>query len=299
MKNSIFPLITAHMKWFVLVSAFLLIPGIFSLVRFGIRPSIDFTGGTLLELQVSTDKKNAYTTHMLESNLDPGEELVSFQWSGIDKALLRLTPMDVNKKAAFEEKIKKIDPGVIETRYETLGPVLGKELVIKTGYAIALAVVLIAIYLGFRFSSFQYGVSAALATIHDGLVVLGVFSLLGHFMGVEVDVLFVTALLTIISFSVHDTIIVYDRIRESISKRTNATFEEMVNMAALETLNRSLRNSLAVIFMLLMVFLLTSGTLHWFVLALLVGTITGTYSSTCVALPILVIWERMKKKGNK
>lgn len=299
MKHSIFPIITAHMKWFALVSAFLLIPGIFSLLRFGIRPSIDFTGGTLLELQASEAHKSSYTSDGLKSLLEKDEQLVSFQWGQGNKALLRLTPMDIAKKATFEEKIKKVDPEMVETRYETLGPVLGRELIVKTGYAIALAVVLIAIYLGVRFSSLQYGVSAAIATIHDGLVVLGTFSLLGHFAGVEVDVLFVTALLTIISFSVHDTIIVYDRIRESIAKRTNMTFEEMVNTAALETLNRSLRNSLAVIFMLLMVFLLTAGTLHWFVFALLIGTITGTYSSTCVALPILVLWERMKKKAKK
>ncbi|SRR5258708_6201887 len=299
MKQNIFPIITRYMKWFAVVSALVLIPGIISLLKFGVRPSIDFTGGTLLELQISNGKQNEYTETAIKGLLSKDEELVSIQWSGTTRVLLRLSPLDVIHKSDLENKLKKVDPGVSETRYETLGPILGHELIVKTGYAVALSVVLIAIYLGIRFSSFQYGVSAAVATLHDGLVVLGTFSILGHFAGVEVDVLFVTALLTILSFSVHDTIIVYDRIRERLARKTNASFEEIVNMAALETLNRSLRNSLAVLFMLAMVFLLTAGTLHWFVLTLLVGTLTGTYSSTCVALPLLVIWERVQRKQRK
>lgn len=294
MTTTVFPFITRYMKVFILVSMLLLVPGVISLMRFGVRPSIDFTGGTQLELAVT--EPGTYAKEVLEPFLSDAQELTSIQPAGDKNIVLRLSPIDSKEKQAFLEKIKTLDPQVQETRFETLGPVLGRELIVKTAYATAIAIVLIALYLGIRFSSFQYGVCAALATIHDGLVVLGVFSLLGYFFAVEVDVLFVTALLTIISFSVHDTIVVYDRIRERIQKKTNATFEEIVNSAALETLNRSLRNSLAVIFMLLIVFLLTEGALRWFIFALLIGTITGTYSSTCVALPLLVVWERFKKK---
>src|SRR5260221_8166918 len=236
MNPSIFPIITKYMKWFAVVSAFVLIPGIFSLFKFGIRPSIDFTGGTLLELTVTKSLWTNYPESTIRGLLSNDEALISLTWNDPSHIVLRLTPMDVAHKSDLESKMRAIDPSVAETSYETLGPVLGRELIVKTGYAIALSVILIAIYLGIRFSSFQYGVSAAIATLHDGLVVLGAFSLLGHFLKVEVDVLFVTALLTIISFSVHDTIIVYDRIRERLSKKTNASFEEILNMAALETI---------------------------------------------------------------
>jgi preprotein translocase subunit SecF len=129
--------------------------------------------------------------------------------------------------------------------------------------------------------------------LHDSLVLLGTFSLLGHFMGVEVDTLFVTALLTILSFSVHDTIVVYDRIRELKKKHGYLEFEDIVNRAVVETMGRSINNSLTIIFMLLAMYLLGGDTTRWFIFALLVGTISGTYSSTFTAAPLLILWEKI------
>lgn len=290
-----YPVITGYMKYFALISALILVPGIFSLIRFGLKPSIDFSGGTILEFMISKDRVSEFSENKVKEIV--GEKASIKQYTLASQNLnLRLTPIDLETKKTISAGIKKRDPGAIEKRYETVGPVLGRELIIKTGFAVLLSVLLIAAYLAFRFSSFQYGISASLATIHDTLMVLGVFSLLGHFGNVEVDILFVTALLTILSFSVHDTIIVFDRIRERLKHKVNISFEDIINQAALETLNRSLRNSLAIIFMLLTVFLLTTGSLHWFVFTLLIGTLIGTYSSTCVALPLLVIWERLKRE---
>lgn len=294
----IIPIITKYMRLYAFFSALILVPGIIALFLFGLKPSIDFTGGAILEVKISEDKKSEFSKDAITEFLGEGVSLAGYQLAGEDLAL-RLTAIDVEQKKQIISSMKKIDADIVEKKYETVGPVLGRELIVKTLIAIIIAVGMIAIYLAIRFSSFEYGISAALATIHDALVVLGVFSLLGHFKGVEVDILFVTALLTILSFSVHDTIIVFDRIRERLKNRAGYSFEEIVNLAALETLNRSLRNSLAIIFMLLTVFLLTSGSLHWFVLALLIGTITGTYSSTCVALPLLLTWERIKKRTQK
>lgn len=252
-----------------------------------------------MELGVNQDKADQFSQTKLASIFaDEGTTLAGSQLQQ-QTLTLKLSPIDTPKKNQLILKLKNIDPDLVERRFETVGPVLGRELIIKTISAVVLATGLIAIYLGIRFSSAQYGISAALATIHDAVVVLGVFSLLGHFVGREVDILFVTALLTILSFSVHDTIVVYDRIRERVRQRVNLDFEGIVNQAAMETLNRSLRNSLAIIFMLLIVFLLSTGSLQWFVLALLVGTITGTYSSTCVALPLLILWERLKLRWVK
>ena len=153
--------------------------------------------------------------------------------------------------------------------------------------------------MAYRFKSVKFGVCAVLAMLHDTLVLLGSFSLLGHFLGVEVDTLFVTAVLTILSFSVHDTIVVYDRIRESLKLHRQADFTHTVNSAVTTTLTRSVNNSMTIIFMLLSLFLLGGPTIHWFILALLIGTISGTYSSTFTAAPLLVVWENLQKKKSK
>jgi preprotein translocase subunit SecF len=151
----------------------------------------------------------------------------------------------------------------------------------------------------YRFKNFKYGISAVLAMFHDSLIVLGTFSLLGHFMGVEVDTLFVTALLTILSFSVHDTIVVYDRIRESLRNFPRAKFYDLVNKAVNETLARSINNSMTIIFMLLALWLMGGETTKWFVFALLIGTVTGTYSSTFTAAPLLILWDNLHQKKKR
>ena len=135
-----------------------------------------------------------------------------------------------------------------------------------------------------------------MAMFHDSFVLLGTFSLLGHFKGVEIDTLFVTAVLTILSFSVHDTVVVYDRIRESRKRFPGVDFEDLVDKAVTETLSRSVNNSMTIILMLIALYLLGGTTTKWFVLALLVGTVSGTYSSTFTAAPLLVVWEGLKRK---
>jgi len=185
---------------------------------------------------------------------------------------------------------------VEERRFETVGPVLGKELLNKTLIAASIAIVVILLYVAWAFKSVTYGISAVIALFHDVLVVTGTFSLLGHFFGVEVDVLFVTALLTTMSFSVHDTIVVFDRIRESI-RTEKLPFDATINKALSETMSRSINNSMTIIFMLLALVLLGGDTVKWFAVALLIGTISGTYSSPFVATPILYLLQS-RKHGN-
>ena len=167
---------------------------------------------------------------------------------------------------------------------------------ISTLIGITLSSLGILLYVAYRFGGGKYGVCAVLAMIHDSLVVLGAFSLLGHFYGAEVDALFVTALLTILSFSVHDTIVVYDRIRENLRKFPQEKFEPLANRSVNETLRRSINNSLTIIVMLVILTWLGGATVRFFSLALLIGTITGTYSSPFIATPILVWMEKRKKK---
>lgn len=280
-------------KWFYfLISGLVLIPGFYSLFKWGLRPSIDFTGGTILEYKFSQNLEKEKLKEIFSSQ---EVEIYSFQETSYGSYLLRLPPIDNQKKIEIEKKIKenlKVEPE--ELRFETVGPILGKELLRKTIIAIFLASAFILFYVAWRFKDKKFGICAILAMFHDTFVLLGSFSLLGHFLKVEVDTLFVTALLTTLSFSVHDTVVVYDRIRESQKIFSKVPFEKLVDKAITETLARSLNNSLTIIFMLTALFLLGGETIRWFVVALLIGTISGTYSSTFTAAPLLVVWDKIK-----
>jgi preprotein translocase subunit SecF len=285
-------------KWlYFLLSGIVIIPGIFSLIRFGLRPAIDFTGGTLLEYKFSQSFSPAIIKTALEAK---HYEVNLVQESGVNTYLLRMPPVDKGKAAtiriALGETFQEMPE---ETRFETVGPILGKELLFKALIAIILAAGAILSYVAWRFKNAKFGICAILAMFHDSLVLLGSFSLMGHFFGVEVDTLFVTAMLTILSFSVHDTVVVYDRIRESQKLLPNVDFEQLVNKAVTETLSRSLNNSLTIIFMLIALMLLGGTTIKWFVAALLIGTISGTYSSTFNAAPLLVVWEKIAEKRKR
>ena len=180
-----------------------------------------------------------------------------------------------------------------------MGPVLGSELLVKAFAAAILAILCIFAYVAYAFKNIKFGASAIVALIHDLLVVLSIFSLFGVWWGVEVDTLFVTAFLTTMSFSVHDTIVVFDRIREYRRRDDKTRFDELADRALTETMGRSLTNSFTIIFMLLALILMGGETVRWFVVALLVGTVSGTYSSPFVATPILLLWDRWERRKTR
>ena len=291
-----------YKKIYFLISAIFLVPGIISLLTWGLRPSIDFIGGTVWELQLPNDEVNTEEVQgqivgiIQDNNVEVHDQLIND-----DNVLqLKLSSVSVETKNAIRTNIdENVAVSVEEVRFEMVGPSLGEELLFKTLTGVFIATVGILLYIAWRFKDRMYGVCAILAMFHDTLIVLGVFSLLGHFVGVEVDALFVTAVLTILSFSVHDTIVVYDRIRESIRKYPKLTFVELINKAVGETLVRSVNNSMTIIFMLAALLLLGGESIRWFVFALLIGTIAGTYSSTFTAAPLLAFWhEKINKKSN-
>ena len=284
---------TKHLYLYFIISAIVILPGLYSLIRFGLQPSIDFTGGSIIEVQGSELKIEEQFKGIEEI------ELISIQNTNENTYLLKLKPIDEAKKEEILNKLNEKYGEVEELRFETVGPVLGKELIRKTLIAVVLAAGFILAYVAYQFKDKKYGICAVLAMFHDSLVILGIFSLLGHFKGVEVDTLFVTALLTSLSFSVHDTVVVYDRIRETIKNHPKANFETVVNKALTETMSRSVNNSLTIIFMLTCLWLLGGQSIKWFVFALLIGTISGTYSSPFVATPLLVVWERIKNKRER
>ncbi len=284
-------------RWlYLLISSLVLIPGVYSLLSWQLKPSIDFTGGTLLELSVTPNEQGFSSDKLREIAQTNGIEVGSIQTSGENTYILRSAAINQEKSTEFQQQVASAAASVTEKRFETLGPTMGAETLQKALTAISIAALTILFFVWYRFKDKKYGICAILAMLHDVFVVFGIFSLLGHFLNVEIDTLFMTAVLTILSFSVHDTIVVYDRIRESLRKLPGVPYETVVNKAINETLGRSVNNSMTIIFMLLALYLLGGETTKWFVFALLIGTVSGTYSSPFVAAPLLVMWDKVFSK---
>lgn len=285
-------------KLYLTISGIIILISVLSLSFWQVRPSIDFVGGALLE--VKFPERTDLNTEQIQTVAGSVENLdvYSIAYSNETQSfILRTNSIDEAKKAELISALNQSISTAEELRFETVGPTLGRELLVKTVIAMIIASILIMFYVAYQFKDRIYGLAAILAMLHDTLILIGVFSLLGHFLGVEVDALFVTAALTTLSFSVHDTIVVFDRIRETIRQFPNAKFHDIANKAITETMQRSLNNSMTIIFMLTALALLGGVTIKWFVVALLIGTILGTYSSPFIATPILLIlMERKRKK---
>ncbi len=278
---------------YFLLSSLVLVPGIIALLMFGLRPAVDFTGGSLLEVHFAIPVTQTSIEKVLQKD---GITAASIQNATGNNYLIRLKPEKNETLLALEQTLAVTVPKAEIVKNETIGPILGKELLQKTVTAALIAMIAILSYVAYAFKNIKFGVSAVIALIHDLLVVLGVFALLGHFYHVEVDTLFVTAFLTTMSFSVHDTIVVFDRIREMLKRGERLPFDQLCDKALTETCGRSLANSLTIIFMLLALVLMGGDTIHWFAFALLIGTISGTYSSDFIATPILILWDRWEKQ---
>ena len=279
--------------WFLL-SLIVIIPGLVSLAVHGLRLSIDFTGGTLWEIQLSRPVQPGDVRQVLAQN---GIDDAIVQTADNNVVLIRMRELKEGspEKEKLTQALRASFGDITELRLESVGPTLGTAIRNRAITAVALTTVGILLYIAWAFRNtnnpFLYGIAAIIAMLHDVAVVLGVFSILGWLRGVEVDALFVTALLTVIGFSVHDTIVVFDRIRENLTRRAAPTFEQSVNYSLVQTLVRSINTSLTVVLTLLALYLLGGETIRTFVLALLIGIVSGTYSSIFNASQIVVVWE--------
>lgn len=292
--------------WFFLISALLIIPGVIAMVYSAItyegnaplRLGIDFTGGSLLELRFDNPIQPGDVRAVLD---DFGFVGSTVQSVDANTVLARSKPMDPAEKVEVEQALTQRYGAVNELRFETVGPTVGAEVTRAAVWAVLAAAILIIAYIVIAFrkvpNAFRFGVCAVLSMLHDILVTLGLFSIAGLVLGWEADALFLTALLTVVSFSVQDTIVVFDRIRENVSKRRGESFETIVNRSLLETLHRSLATQLNSIFVLIALLLFGGATTRQFVAVLLVGLISGTYSSLFNAVPLLVVWETGKLIG--
>ena len=290
--------------WYLVFSAVLILPGIVALLIWGLNMSVDFTGGSVFRYE-------------FESGINPEDLRQVYVQKSIDveavvpesgnKYSVRTKPVEPQRNNEIKEAVSAVFPNFKQLSFETVGPSIGAETTRSAFIALSWAVVGIMAYIAFAFrnvpkpySSFRFGVSAVVAMLHDALLLVGLFAILGHFKNVEVDGLFITAVLTVLGFSVHDTIVVFDRIRENLGKLPKVMdIEDVTNYSVAETLSRSVATSLTVIFTLSALYVLGGDTIKMFVLAMLVGIISGTYSSIFNAAPVLVLWEKYAAKKNK
>lgn len=294
-------------NWFFALSLLVIIPGLISLFVWGLNLSIDFTGGSKMSFVFgkSVTQKDiqifdkVFTTQKIK---------IIAQQVSKNSLTIRTKTLDAKTHNQLLQNLSIAVKGeqVREDEFTDVGPTIGNETTNNAVLGVILASLLIVIYIAWSFrsvpkpaSSWMFGVCAVIALLHDALVLLGAFSLLGHFFGVEVDSLFVTAILTVIGFSVHDTIVVFDRIRENLKRMGATSFADVVNASILQTMTRSLNTSLTVILVLLALLLFGGESTRWFVAALLIGIVSGTYSSIFNAAALLVVWQEWRNKKRK
>lgn len=290
--------------WYLVFSAVVIFPGIVALLIWGLNMSVDFTGGSVFRYEFESginqeDLRQVY--------VQKGIDVEAVVPESGNKYSVRTKPVEPQRNNEIKEAVSAVFPNSKQLSFETVGPSIGAETTRSAFVALSWAVVGIMAYIAFAFrnvpkpySSFRFGVSAVAAMLHDAFLLVGLFAILGHFKNVEVDGLFITAVLTVLGFSVHDTIVVFDRIRENLGKLPKTmNFEDVANYSVAETLSRSVATSLTVIFTLSALYVLGGDTIKMFVLAMLVGIISGTYSSIFNATPILVLWEKYAAEKKK
>lgn len=287
---------------FYLLSACMIIPGIISFALHGLHLGIDFTGGSRMEFGNVTQLQKDELQKIIEKTTP----VVLIQEKENNEYLVRTNPISQQQNNKIVTSIQEKDTNAKQLGFETIGATIGSETTHKAFLAVLIASLMITGYIAYVFrevskplASWKYGVAAVVALLHDVVFVVGVFSILGKIWHVEVDALFITALLTVMGFSVHDSIVVFDRIRENLKKELHLPFEEIVNVSLLETLNRSLNTSISTLLVLFTLLLFSEGTLRWFILALFVGVLSGTFSSLFNASPLLVTWNNWDQKRKK
>ncbi|MCX6027317.1 MAG: protein translocase subunit SecF [Chloroflexi bacterium] len=280
--------------WFFGLSLLIIIPGLIALGLGGMKPGIDFTGGSLIEIQFDSGAAPEPQAVRQAVQAVVGED-VTVQSSGASGVLIKLKPIDEATQQEILASLTKDYGAVTVLQFESVGPAVGNEVAQRAAGAVALASIAIALYVTYAFrrvpNAFRFGVAAITSLVHDVLVLLGLEALLGLFLGWEADALFLTAVLTVIGFSVHDTIVVFDRIRENQTLHRRIPFETVVNHSIVQTLDRSINTTLTVLLTLFALALFGGATTRHFIVILLIGMFSGTYSSVFNAAAILVVWE--------
>jgi len=285
--------IVGRRNWYFLASLLVILPGIFSMIFFGFRLGIYFAGGNQLNLVFNQPVQAS----AIQREMDTFNVEATVQQAGPNNVLITTKPLTNDQETNIRQDLNKKFGGINDQKSSTasVGPLIARELVLGAGGLIAIASLLIVAYLSFRFN-YKFAICAILALLHDVFVLTGVYSILGRVFNLplgEINTLFVTAVLTVIGFSVHDTIVIFDRIRENLRQASRLTFEQNVNLSIIQSLARSVNTSMTVVFVLVALFLISPTNIKGFTLALLIGIVSGTYSSIFNASPLLVVWRRL------
>ncbi len=301
-------------KYSYLLSLILIVASVSFLALWGLKPGIDFVGGSLLEVGFNQVPLNSEVIQDIFSQNDLGQ--VNIQPSDENKVIMRFRNVtekehqiilnSLVENFKYQDDSENVGEVISQLRFESVGPVIGQELRDKAMVAIILTLIFIIIFIAYAFrkvsypiASWKYGLAALIALAHDIIILCGIFAVLGQFLGYEVNILFITALLTTLGYSVNDTIVVFDRTRENLFKHKDKNFSEVVNESLNQTLIRSINTSFTTLLVLFAIFLFGGETIKEFVLALIIGTIAGTYSSIFLASPLLVDWHRFSLKRNE
>lgn len=298
-----------HRKIFYTFSIILVVASIVSLSVWGLKPGIDFTGGTLIQLEYPSGRPDQAVVASSLTAIDPS---ASVRPSGSNEYIVRMKPVDQAEKAAVlsalnagqSDTASSTDSSMATVKtFDSIGPILGAEALRKAYVSIILVILGIVLFITFAFrkvsepvSSWKYGLAAIVALVHDVIIPIGVFSVLGHFLGYEVDTLFVTALLVVLGFSVHDTIVVFDRVRENLHASSNKPFQQVVGDSISQTFTRSVNTSATTLIALIVLYIFGGVSTEHFSLALIVGIAAGTYSSIFIGSPLLVTLEKWQKR---
>jgi len=284
---------------FLMISGTLVLLSVVSIIIFGLKPAIDFTGGTLWQIKfVEKEVSKDELVNFIKTRLELNDAIVISQPE--NNFLIRSKEIDEPRHQKNLESINKELGNIEELRFETIGPAIGQELRKKAIAAFILVLLAISLYIAFAFrkvsypvSSWKYGVITLVTLFHDAIIPTGLIALLGRLLNIEVDTTFIVAILVVIGFSVHDTIVVFDRVRENLKTKESAKteFPTLVNNSVNQTMARSINTSLTLVLVLLALLFFGAVSLKYFVLIILVGTIIGTYSSIFVASPLLVLWK--------
>ncbi len=285
--------------WWFAISGLVIIPGLISLMFSGLKLGIDFTGGSLLQLKFNQTVTIDGVRQVLTSHNLGGSHI---QLSEGNTVLIRTKALNTQEEQTslitdLQAKLGPFDPD--SKRVELVGPVMGKELLFNSLIALGIALAAIVAYITIRFK-FDFAICAIIALIHDLVVIVGIFSILGFLFHTEIDTLFITALLTVIGFSVHNTIVTFDRIRENNQLYgRQESFDTVVNRSLWQTMERNINTSLTVVLTLVALYVLGGSTIHDFTLALIIGIVSGTYSAVLNASPLLALlreWQEKKAK---
>jgi preprotein translocase subunit SecF len=285
--------------WYFGLSGLLIIPGLIFLLLGGLKPGIEFKGGTLLDLRFDSPPAISEVQSLMSDLKHAEAQVTAAEGGRIEVRTFEMKPdelvaTEAALRAKFGTNVKDVNPQVVS-------PSFSGELIDNAVRSIALASVMIVLLIAFAFrnfgwAAFRYGIAAIISLLHDAAVVLGFFAILGYFFNVEIDSLFVTAVLTIIGFSVHDTIVVFDRIRENLRLNPGEALNPVINFSIMQTLARSVITSLTVVLTLLALYLFGGFSMRNFALALLVGIVSGTYSSIFNASQIISLWQEVEDR---